>query len=87
MSSRGEFNWIQAIAKIIEGRALNVHSQSFNVKKTSKLSANTQTVEQDIFPIERRSFSILFTWLVEGEDYGVKSKKVWDNLLVENNNM
>ena len=56
MSSRGEFNWIQAIAKIIEGQALNVHSQSLNVKKTSKLSANTQTVEQDIFLRERKKF-------------------------------
>ena len=56
MSSRGEFNWIQAIAKIIEGQALNVHSQNLNVKKTSKLSANTQTVEQDIFLRERKKF-------------------------------
>ena len=56
MSSQGEFNWIQAIAKITEGQALNVHSQNLNVKKTSKLSANTQTVEQDIFPRERKKF-------------------------------
>ena len=56
MSSRGEFNWIQAIAKIIEGRALNIYSHCFNVKKSNKLNAHTQTVEQDIFQWERKKF-------------------------------